>query len=60
MSGLRDYLIRLITGLVTFFLILGIADWFDIKWIQEGSPTRILPIVLIVSWVIFYFFKKRD
>jgi len=30
---MRDYVIRLISGLIVILLVFGIAGWLDIKWL---------------------------
>ncbi|MDH6651380.1 hypothetical protein J2W44_005280 [Priestia aryabhattai] len=30
---MRDYVIRLISGLIVILLVFGIAEWLDIKWL---------------------------
>jgi len=57
-----DYVVRLISGLIVILLIFGIADWFDIQWLQEGNSNRILfilPVAFATSWAVSYIFKKR-
>ncbi|MED4285183.1 hypothetical protein P4679_25000 [Priestia megaterium] len=60
---MRNYLIKLISSLIIIFLILGIAEWIDIKWLQEGSHNRIFFLFLVsfaVSWTVSYFLKKKN
>ncbi|UKJ83917.1 hypothetical protein H1W83_30640 (plasmid) [Priestia megaterium] len=59
---MKDYVIRLIFSLIVILLIFGIADWFDIKWLQEGSTNRILlifPVTFVTSWIASYIYQKR-
>jgi len=59
---MRDYVIRLISGLIVILIMFGIADWFHIKWLQEGNSNRILfilPVAFVTSWIVSYILKKR-
>ncbi|WP_140457130.1 hypothetical protein [Priestia megaterium] len=59
---MKDYVIRLISGLIVILLMFGVADWFDVKWLQDGNSNRILfilPVAFATSWIVSYFFKKR-
>lgn len=59
---MKDYVIRLISGLIVILIMFGSADWFDIKWLQERNSNRILfilPVAFATSWIVSYILKKR-
>ena len=57
---MKAYFIRLIFGLLTIGIVLGIAYIFNIDWLQKGKPERnlfILPIALVGGWGGWYLYK---
>jgi hypothetical protein len=57
---MKAYFIRVIFGLLTIGIILGIFHIFNIDWPQEGNPSRNLFIILIASaggWGGWYLYK---
>lgn len=59
---MKDYVIRLISGLIVILIMFGIADLFDVKWLQDGNSNRILfilPVAFATSWIVSYILKKR-
>lgn len=57
---MKNYFIRLIFGLLTIGIILGITYIFNIDLLQEGDPSRnlfILPIALVGGWGGWYLYK---
>ncbi|WP_332694547.1 hypothetical protein [Halalkalibacter lacteus] len=57
---MKDYFIRLIFGLLTIGIVLGIDYIFNINWVQEGNPGRnlfILPITIVGGWGGWYLYK---
>lgn len=59
---MKDFFIRLIFALLTLGFVLGIANIFNIDWLQEGNPKRhffILLIVLVGSWGGWYLYKAN-
>ncbi|MFE7083788.1 hypothetical protein [Priestia megaterium] len=59
---MKDYVIRLISGLIVILIMFGIADLFDVKWLQDGNSNRILfilPVAFATSWIVSHILKKR-
>ncbi|SMQ81002.1 hypothetical protein SAMN05444673_4084 [Bacillus sp. OV166] len=57
---MKAYFIRLIFGLLTIGIVLGITYIFNIDWLQKGKPERnlfILPIALVGGWGGWYLYK---
>ncbi|TDK61781.1 hypothetical protein E2K98_12900 [Bacillus salipaludis] len=57
---MKDYFIRLIFGLLTIGVVLGIAYIFNFEWLKDGELDRnlyILPIAIVGGWVGWYLYK---
>jgi hypothetical protein len=57
---MKDYFIRLLFGLLTIGIVLGIAYIFNIGWLQEGSSQRnllLIPLAIGGGWGGWYLYK---